>query len=316
MIVFLTLLYVGVLAVLVKLRIVPLNTFWKLSPLLWMLLLFVVLFIPMQWGAPSGTVKMYSAVVEVIPNVSGEVEEITARPLEPMQEGDLLFRIERTPFEARVEQLEADLEFAEINLARAAELVARQAGPEFERDKYRTQVKSLQAQLKNARWELDQTEVRAPGDGYVVGLSLQPGQRVGNLPVRSWMAYVDQSRSRLAAGIPQSRLRHVKPGQPAEVVFNLYPGRTFTAQVVDVVDVTSGAQLQPSGILPNAPTAEEPPLPYGVILELEEVPTGLGHVPGGALGTAAIYTDSVKATHVIRRIMMRMQAWMNYVLPY
>ncbi len=37
-------------------------------------------------------------------------------------------------------------------------------------------------------------------------------------------------------------------------------------------------------------------------------------LPGGAVGTAAIYTDQAKFTHVIRRVMMRMQAWINYLL--
>jgi hypothetical protein len=37
--------------------------------------------------------------------------------------------------------------------------------------------------------------------------------------------------------------------------------------------------------------------------------------PGGAVGTATIYTDSVSMTHLIRRVMMRMQTWMNYILP-
>ena len=51
MIVFLTLCYVGVLALLIKLRVIRLNLFWKLSPLLWMFALFVVLFMPMQFRA-------------------------------------------------------------------------------------------------------------------------------------------------------------------------------------------------------------------------------------------------------------------------
>ena len=39
----------------------------------------------------------------------------------------------------------------------------------------------------------------------------------------------------------------------------------------------------------------------------------IASVPGG---TGAIYTDSVKATHLIRRVMLRMQAWLNYLIPY
>ena len=46
MIVFLTLLYCGVLFLLVRLKVIRLNTFWKISPALWFVLLFVVLFMP------------------------------------------------------------------------------------------------------------------------------------------------------------------------------------------------------------------------------------------------------------------------------
>ena len=315
MIAFLALLYVGVLALLVKLKIIPLNTFWKLSPILWVLLLFVVLFVPMQWGAPSGTAKMYKGVVEIIPNVSGQVTEIAAEPLNPMKKGDLLFSIDPVPFQAQVDRLKADLGLARLNLDRAEQLVARDAGPEFERDKYVAQVASLEAQLKAAQWELDQTDVLAPSDGYVVGLSLRPGQRVGNLPIRSWMAYVDSGLNRFAVGIPQTRLRHVQKGQEAEVVLKLFPGKTFTGKVEAIVDVTSGAQLQPSGTLPNAPSPNDPPLPFAVIINLDDPPIMSDEVPGGALGTAAIYTDSASATHIIRRVMLRMESWMNFLLP-
>ena len=36
---------------------------------------------------------------------------------------------------------------------------------------------------------------------------------------------------------------------------------------------------------------------------------------GGAKGFAAIYTESMQTTHVIRKVMIRMDAWTNYVLP-
>ena len=52
-----------------------------------------------------------------------------------------------------------------------------------------------------------------------------------------------------------------------------------------------------------------------MIVELDDKAVDLASIPGGAVGTAAIYTDSVTATHVIRRVMMRMEAWMNYIKP-
>ena len=67
MIVFLTLIYVAILFLAVKVGIIKLNTFWKISPVLWMVALFFVLFVPMQWGAPAGALVMYRPVVEIVP---------------------------------------------------------------------------------------------------------------------------------------------------------------------------------------------------------------------------------------------------------
>ena len=76
MIVFLTLCYVAVLLLLVKLGVIRWTPFWKASPVLWMLILLVVLFVPMQWGAPSGPVRIYQYTIEIIPNVAGQVIEV------------------------------------------------------------------------------------------------------------------------------------------------------------------------------------------------------------------------------------------------
>ena len=39
-------------------------------------------------------------------------------------------------------------------------------------------------------------------------------------------------------------------------------------------------------------------------------------LPAGSVGTAAIFTDHVKAAHVIRKVLLRQVAIMNYVNPF
>ena len=376
MIVFLTLCYVAVLAILIKLKVIKLNLWWKLSPLVWLLLLLIVFFIPMQWGAPAGAVTMFQYVVEIVPNVSGEVTAVPAQGLKPMKKGDVLFKIDPRPYQYQVDRLEAMLAEAEqavpqlkaaLDAATATVVRAKserdRAKREYERNRalakqsaaaqrevvrWRTALRSaeaaileaqarerqarlaykseieginttvarISADLKNAEYNLDQTIVKAPSDGFVIGLTLLPGQRVTNLPLRGWMSYVDLEHSQLVAGINQNMLRHVKAGQRAEVVLKLFPGRILGATVKSIAYMTPQGQLQASGIAPLAPTGREPPAPYGVVLKLDEDIPELYQVPGGAVGTAGIYTDSVKATHIIRRVMMRMEAWMNYIIPY
>ncbi|MGI9523233.1 MAG: biotin/lipoyl-binding protein, partial [Hyphomicrobiaceae bacterium] len=96
MIAFLTLCYVGVLAVLVWLKILP-NKLWTwLSTLVWAVLLFVVLFIPMQWGAPAGSARIMTYTVQIIPNVAGPVLEVPVQPNRPIKKGEVLFKIDPT----------------------------------------------------------------------------------------------------------------------------------------------------------------------------------------------------------------------------
>jgi multidrug resistance efflux pump len=315
MIVFMTLIYVAILFLAVKIGLVRLNTFWKISPLLWMLLLLLVLFVPMQWGAPAGAVRLYQSVIEIVPSVNGEVTDIMVKPLVPVEGGEVLFRIDPTQYQANVDRFKAQIALSSANLERAIEIMNRGVGRQADIDIYRAEVDSATAQLQNAEWELERTNVRAPGSGKVVGLSLRPGQRVSNLPLRSWVAFVEDDSSRLAVGIPQSRLRYVKQGQKADVVLRMFPGETLSATVTGIINVNSAAQLQPSGILPDVPSMQDPVLPFGVILELDNPSIDLAKIPGGATGTAAIYTDSVVATHLIRKVMMRMEAWLNYVKP-
>jgi len=315
MIVFMTLIYVVFLFLAVKIGIIRMNSFWKISPVLWMLLLFLVLFVPMQWGAPAGAVRMYQAVIEIVPSVTGEVASVSAKPLVPVKQGDVLFSIDPTQYQANVDRLKATIALSAANLARAKELMDRGVGRQLDIDLYTAEVDSATAQLRDAEWQLERTDVRAPADGKVVALSLRPGQRVSNLPLRSWIAFVADDTNRLAVGIPQSRLRYVKVGQKAEVVLRIYPGRTLSATVTGIVDVNSAAQLQPSGLLPQVPSMADPALPFAVVLELDDPSIDLHEIPGGATGTAAIYTKSVTATHVIRKVMVRMEAWMNYIKP-
>ena len=101
MIVFLTLIYVVFLFLALKIGIIKMNSFWKISPVLWMVLLFLVLFVPMQWGAPSGAVRMYQVVIEIIPNVTGEVIEVPVKPLTPVKKDEVLFRIDPEQYQAK-----------------------------------------------------------------------------------------------------------------------------------------------------------------------------------------------------------------------
>ena len=63
----------------------------------------------LNYLTPNGRVVVVSRVVEVTPNVSGEVIAIPVKPNVPVKAGAVLFEIDPTPFRYKVRQLEAAL---------------------------------------------------------------------------------------------------------------------------------------------------------------------------------------------------------------
>lgn len=313
MIVFLLNAYIALLVALIWLKIVPGNLFWKLSPLLVLLLLLVGFFIPMGWGAPSGTAIVGRQSVAIVPNVSGEVIDVPAQPNTPLKAGDVLFRIDPTPYEAQLNALKAQLKLAELRLDQMTQLAAKQAAPEFNVEQRQSEVDALRAQVKEASWNLDKTTVRAPADGYVTNLALRKGARVSNLAVAPVMAFIDTSETILLVEVLQIYARYIAPGQKAEVTLKFLPGQVFSAQVETVFQAVATGQNAPSGtaIGPLDTTT----IPFVARLRLDDSDLAK-RIPAGSIGEAAIYTDHVKATHIIREVMLRQKSILNYILPF
>ena len=310
---FLTLIYIGVLYVLVRLKIVPWNTFWKISPAIWMVVVFVVLFVPMNWGAPSGSVVVIRHAVAIVPNVAGKVIDVPVKPNIPLKAGDVLFRIDPAPYEAQVRQIEAQLKLAKINLERARQLEQRQAGTVAALQQREAEVAALTAQLDAAKWNLDKSVVRAPSDGFVTNVGLRKGARVAAAPIAAVMAFIETAETIVGVQVQQIYARHIQPDQPVEVTFKYLPGAVFSGRVIALLQATALGQGQTSGSATTPINIQAGP--FAVRVALDD-PTLAARLPAGATGEAAIYTGSARATHIIRRVMIRMSAYLNYVLPW
>jgi multidrug resistance efflux pump len=155
--------------------------------------------------------------------------------------------------------------------------------------------------------------VRAPADGYVTNLALRKGARVASLPLAPAMAFIDTSEIIIGVEIPQIYARYVQPGQPVEVTFKFEPGAIHTGKVETVLQAISAGQLQTSGLAASPKGIASAPFVVRIKLDDETVTRRL---PAGATGEAAIYTDHVKVAHVIRRVLLRQIAILNYINPF
>ena len=313
MIVALLAVYLVILIILVKLRIVPFNLFWKVSPVIVFLLLLIGLFIPMGWGAPQGPTMVLRHSVQIVPNVVGQVIDVPVEPNTPLRAGAVLFRIDPVPYQAQVRQIEAQLKLAQINLERASQLEQRQAGTLATLQQRQAEVDQLQAQLEGARYNLEQTTVRAPADGYVTNVALRNGARVANLPLAPAMAFIDTSETIVGVYIPQINTRYILSGQKVELTFKYLPGQIFTGTVEAVLQAISTGQVQTSGLAQTPTDIQAQPFVVRIALDDKELANRL---PAGTTGQAAIFTGKVRSTHFIRRIILRQVSILNYVNPF
>jgi multidrug resistance efflux pump len=313
MIVLLLNLYLVLLFILVKLKIVPFNLFWKVSPVLVLLLLAIGLFIPMNWGAPQGPAVVVRNSVSIVPDVAGEVVDVPVAANTPLKAGDILFRIDPAPYESQVHALGAQLKLAEQRLGEMTQLLKSNAGRAFDVEQRQAEADQLKAQLDGAQWNLDKTVVRAPADGYVTNVALRKGARVANLPLAPVMAFIDTSETIIGVEIPQNDARYVVPGQEVELTFKFMPGAIYTGKVESVLQAIASGQAQTSG------TAVAPKnisvVPFVIRVRLDDADFA-NRLPAGATGEAAIFTDHVRMAHIIRKVLLRQTAILNYIDPF
>jgi len=175
------------------------------------------------------------------------------------------------------------------------------------------QVAQIRAQLENARWLLDQTTTLSPCECYVVNLQLRPGGFVAGLPVNPVMTLVEAD-GQVVAFYNQNELHAVQPGNEVEFALKTLPGKIIKGKVDSIVWAIGQGQLQPSGNIPMSGMQAMPTGRYAVKFNIAERDKQI-FLAAGAAGDAAIYTDSFAAIHIIRKVILRVGSYLNYLIP-
>jgi multidrug resistance efflux pump len=176
-----------------------------------------------------------------------------------------------------------------------------------------TLIAKARAELADAEFNLDQTTIRAAGPGFVTQVSLRPGMFALAVPFSPAMLFINTGNrdSQLVAAFQQYSLQRVKAGDPAEVAFDAVPGRVFKAKVRSVIDAIPQGQLENSMMLidPETRTAA------GRALAQIDVSDDMRdyQIPLGSKAMVAIYTEHLHDLSLLRKILLRMKSWQNYV---
>lgn len=329
----------------------------------------------------SNDVRAMNYVIPIVPRITGQVTEVPIEPNRPIKKGDVLFKLDATPFQAAVEAAEAalasnkiklitaqaserrmedqlktaqakkaaleprlslakkrvqqfaslaatgagrraDLEQAESDLgnleseylaADATESEVRQklsarneAGEIDEVAQARAAIAKSEADLANAKYDLEGTVHLAPANGRVANLALRPGVRATQFATMPVMSFIEEDDPWIMAFYKQNELRYVESGNEAEVFVKTYPGRIIKCKVDSILWATAQGQLPISGNLPNTQPISAPEQRIAVRLLVEEKDRHL-FLAAGARGAGAIYTHHGEILHILRKVIVRIQ---------
>ncbi|TKB50885.1 efflux RND transporter periplasmic adaptor subunit [Ferrimonas aestuarii] len=262
----------------------------------------------------------------IVPSVKGTVTEVLATPNQMMKKGDVLFRIDDTRYRQSVDEKQALVATA------TAERVRTQG--DFERYKAgyakggaftkadldtkeqlylaaEANLKAAKADLQQAEYDLSETVVRAPTDGYVSQLALRPGMMAVPLPLRPVMVFINRKDSMFVGAFNQKSLLRIRGGFDAEVMMEAIPGRVFKARVREVTPNIGEGQVQAQGALYTTAQFNQRGRAFVTVELLEDISEY--QLPDGANAEIAVYSDSFTHVSVIRKILLRMKSWQNYL---
>ncbi|AJJ09854.1 inner membrane protein yibH [Yersinia rohdei] len=311
--------------------------------------------------------------IPITPQVTGVVIEVTDKQNQLIKKGEMLFKLDPTRYQARVNRLEADLVTAINNVnvlkGQLEEAIANTSGVIAERDRLnkdyqrylkgsqakvnpfsesdidnarqnyleqdalvkssvaeqsqiksqidsvlngeQSQIVSLRAQLNEAKYDLEQTVIRAPSNGYVTQVLIRPGTFAAALPLRPVMVFIPQQKRQIIAQFRQNSLLRLKHGDEAEIVFNALPGQVFSGKLSSIIPVVPGGSYQAQGMLQSLSII---PGSDGVLAIIELTPNSdVDALPDGIYAQVAVYSDHFTHVAVMRKVLLRMTSWMHYL---
>jgi RND family efflux transporter MFP subunit len=231
---------------------------------------------PLNSGAPqAGTVLNASGYVNarryatVSSKITGRVIDVLIEEGMAVEEGQVLARLDdsniRAAWElARAQLVSAErglgetralLEEAENNHERQKRLVSQNLASAAELDRARALAVSLAAraernladvevarrQIDIYQRQLDDTVIRAPFAGIIVGKNAQPGEMVS--PVSAGGGFtrtgigtiVDMSSLEIEIDVNEAYINRISPGQSAEATLDAYPDWKIPAHVIAII---------------------------------------------------------------------------------
>lgn len=167
--------------------------------------------------------------INVSTEVNGIVSEIVFVSGQPVEQGDVLVRLDDSVDVAALDALRADSKLTQIQFSRSKDLLKQKVTSKSEFDEVQARYEAARARVKQQEAIIRRKVIRAPFDGLAGIRQVDLGQYIdaGN-PIVSLQAldpiYVDYT-------VPERYFTRIKPGQVVKIQLDAIPDQAFSGEV-------------------------------------------------------------------------------------
>lgn len=216
--------------------------------------------VPVQLNA-IGNVEAYS-IVEVKPQVDGELDRVYFKEGDSVKKGDMLFLLDTRPFEYALREAEANvardtaqMKKAKEDARRYEDLVHRGVVSEQQYEQYRADYETLEAAVKadaaaveKARLDLDYCSIRSPIEGRIGEILVHEGNTVEKR--KTVLAVINQTKPvYVDFSLPEQYLSDIRGYMASEGSLGVYAeipkGKSSSPRVVPDEQRTPGVEAPP-----------------------------------------------------------------------
>jgi RND family efflux transporter MFP subunit len=310
MLIVLTLYFVVVWLVFIKLKWLPWNRTWK--TIVFSIAAFVALVVigALKYFTPvsSGAV-VQGDTQQIFPLVSGQVVSVAVEDTAVLEAGDELFRLDPEPFQYALDARRAELKLAELRLRDIQTLVEKDAAAAARLYQLEADLELARARLNQAEYDMKHSVVLAPSAGTVSMVALREGEVVDAMtPV---MNFLRTDQVMLAAAFGQNGMALMAPGAHATVVFSAAPGEIYETTVANVAAFAVQGQLTAQDVADPAAALLSTSGLYPVALNFPDDAPDYLRRPGTE-ASITVFTDEGNPINLLARIVQ----WIGSKLAY
>jgi len=228
--------------------------------------------------------------------------------LVPLAEKNYIAQLELDSARDQMQSAEALLNQAKAELESAEQALEYTIDGEF------AIIREIESQLAYAEYNLAQTTVYAPSDGYITNLQLVNGSYVdvGD----AVLTFVDDESWWVVANFRENSIGRIREGQSAEISISMYPGAIFQAVVENADWGVSAGQGVPSGELPDVENPENwfnLSQRFPVRLKITNMDEEKYPLRVGATVSVAVFTDGGFVLNGLAGFWLRIGSIVDYV---